>query len=481
MTDHFTSCVNRNFWLLAALLVSSWLVLTALISDPVLNKDGMYYVDQARLLIDGGAFYESRWTLFSEFLAVLSQVSGFDPYHVALVLIVLLRVLITGLMFVWLSGHQHRTDRPLAFVVAVSMPWLIDYQSFLVRDTFAWIALIVCLLLSTNWTRTQNWRWLLLMLPTVLVAVFFRTEMLILMVVPAWLLLVHGWKRGAGFTLTVLVLLLLAGSVVLFAVWDVVEGHVAAYARVLRGASGYQAFPSLVDALAPHVNVHAQDELPKVLAVGLMSLPLFAVADSLGIFVIPFVYALASEEGRKRALEDGGVTLWLMVFFFLVLLTFVFVMQFLSGRYAVPLAICLVPLVAHGLQRLWCRRPRLAKFTVTLAMISAVLGSLTTTSTKYLVKDLGEFLAERPAQFSPVFFNDERIAFYAGDPMRTAATGELPDLRDDLSGYSSLAVAFDVQPEMAAAWLSEVQRKYGFTRTVYYRQDGEFGVALLVR
>src|SRR5690606_14166284 len=125
----------------------------------------------------------------------------------------------------------------------------------------------------------------------------------------------------------------------------VVEGHLAAYARVLHGASGYQAFPSLVDALAPHVNVHAQDELPKVLAVGLTSLPLFAVADSLGIFIVPLGYALASAECRKRALVDGGVSLWLMLFFFLVLLAFVFVMQFLSGRYAVPLAICLVPWV----------------------------------------------------------------------------------------------------------------------------------------
>lgn len=481
MTNHFTPYLNRNFWLLAALLVSSWLVLTALISDPVLNKDGMYYVDQARLYIDGGAFYESRWTLFSRFLAVFSRISGVDPYHVALIFIVLLRVLITGLIFAWLSGHQHRIDMPIAFVVAVSMPWLIDYQSFLVRDTFAWVALIVCLLLSENWTRTQRWRWLLFMLPVVLVAVLFRTEMLVLMVVPVWLLLVYGWRRGAGFTLTVLALLLLAGSAVVFAVWDVVEGHLAAYARVLHGASGYQAFPSLVDALAPHVNVHAQDELPKVLAVGLTSLPLFAVADSLGIFIVPLGYALASAECRKRALVDGGVSLWLMLFFFLVLLAFVFVMQFLSGRYAVPLAICLVPWVAHGLQQLWYSRPRLAKYIVTLAMISAVLGSLTTTSTKYLVKDLGEFLAVRSTQFSPVFFNDARIAFYAGEPMKSAASGALPGQGADLSNYSSLAVAFNAEPGAAPDWLADVQEKYGFSRVAYYRQDGEFCVALLVR
>lgn len=478
MRDH----VLEKRWLYATLLTSLWMVLAALISDPVINVDGMYYIDQARALLDGGQVQDTRWTLFSRLLAGIASVVPLDPLGVALLLVVVVRVVSAALLYAWVSAIYRNAWPGLAFVLAVSLPWAVAYQSYVIRDSFAWLSLIACLLCATRFVRSGQWRWLLLMLPTIALGVVSRTEMLVLCVMPAWLLLCYSWRRGPGITLAVLAAVAAAAAVLLMLGREMILGHINFYLDALRDSPRFMFYPELVEKLSAHVHGYARSDLGTVLAVGLAALPLLKVTGQLGIFVVPLLLAMASRTTRQQANVDQGASLVLLTGFMLVLLAFVYAMQFLSSRYAVPAAICLMPWIALGLQRMWTVYPRLARAFIILVMVMAVAGSLTFTSSKYLLRDLGLYIEKHEEDVAPTYFTDHRVAFYAHQPYISEATGALPDDGDALDGYRSLAVTFKMDTAEAAPWLQSLQARYGFTRVAYVRDDdGKLGVALLVR
>lgn len=469
-------------WFYATLLMSLWMVLAAMISDPVINLDGMYYIDQARALLEGGQVQTTRWTLFSRLLATLAGFVHLDPLNVALLLVVLVRVVSALLLYSWVSAIYRNAWPGLAFVLAVSLPWTVAYQSYVIRDSFAWLALIACLLCAARFTRSGQWRWLLLMLPAIGLGVVSRTEMLVLFVVPGWLLLRYSWQRGPRITLAALVVMAIAAIVLLMLGREMILGHINFYLEALRTSPRFMFYPELVEKLSAQVHGYARGDLGTVLAVGLFALPLLKVIAQLGIFLLPLALALASPTTRQQANVDRGASLVTFAGFLMVLLAFVYAMQFLSSRYAVPAAICLVPWIALGLQRMWTVYPRLARAFIILVLVMAVAGSLTFTSSKYLLRDLGMYIEQHESDVAPTYFADHRIAFYAHQPYISEATGALPDDGDALDGYRSLAVTFKMDTAEAAPWLQSLQERYGFTRVVYVRDDdGQLGVALLVR
>lgn len=481
MNDVRAHLLERR-WLYATLLTSLWMVLAAMISDPVINLDGMYYIDQARALLEGGQVQATRWTLFSRMLATLAGVAHLDPLDVALLLVVLVRVVSAALLYTWVSAIYRNAWPGLAFVLAVSLPWAVAYQSYVIRDSFAWLALVACLLCATRFSRSGQWRWLLLMFPVIALGVVSRTEMLVLCVIPGWLLLRYSWHRGPRMTLAVLAAVTAMAAVLLVLGRDMILGHINFYLDALRDSPRYMFYPELVEKLSAHIHIYARDDLGTVLAVGLAALPLLKITGQLGIYVLPLVLALGSRTARQQANADQGVSLVVLAGFVLVLLGFVYAMQFLSSRYAVPAAICLVPWIALGLQRMWTVYPRLARAFIVLVLVMAVAGSLTFTSSKHLLRDLGLYIEQHEDDVAPTYFADHRIAFYAHQPYISEATGALPDDVGALDGYRSLAVTFKMDTAEAAPWLQSLQERYGFTRVVYVRDDdGQLGVALLVR
>lgn len=474
--------LSRHAWWYATALVSLWLVLTALISDPVINRDGMYYVDQARTLLHGDALQETRWTLFAHVLAGIAAPLQLDPLMVALLLVVLVRVVLALLVYAWLAAANRYVQPGLAFVIAVALPWALAYQAQVLRDSFAWLALVATLVLASAWARDARWRWLVLMAPMIALGVLFRTEMVALLVVPGWLLLAYAWQRGPRVVLALAVVAAAALALLLWLAGEMIRGHLEFYLAALRDNPRFMLFPELVETLSAHVNEYVRSDLGTVIALGLFMLPVREVLDLHGIFLVPLWFGLASAVHRRRALADQGAALVLCLTLFAVLLAFVFAMQFLSGRYVVPMAICLLPWVAQGMQRLWSEWPRSARVFVVVALIGAVTGSLTTTSSKYLLRDLGEYVADHKAELAPVYFTDHRIAFYAQEPYISPATGVLPDEPAALQDYRSLAVYFESSAQDAAPELHALQQRYGFSRVVFLREDDDdFAVALLVR
>lgn len=469
-------------WFYATLLTSLWMVLASLISDPVINLDGMYYIDQARTLLEGGQVQATRWTLFSRLLAVLASLAHLDPLDVALLLVVVVRVVSAALLYAWVSAIYRNAWPGLAFVLAVSLPWAVSYQGYVIRDSFAWLSLIACLLCATHFTRSTQWRWLLLMLPVIALGVVSRTEMLVLCVIPGWLLLCYGWRRGPRITLAVLVVAAAFAAVLLTLGREMILGHINFYLDALRDSPRYMFYPELVEKLSAHVHAYARGDLATVLAVGLVALPLLKLASLLGVYLLPLGMTLASRASRQQANVDQGASLVAFAGFVLVLLAFVYAMQFLSTRYAVPAAICLVPWIAPGLQRMWTVYPRLARTFIVLVLMMAVSGSLTLTSSKYLLRDLGLYIGKHEKDVAPTYFTDHRVAFYARQPYISEATGPLPEDADALAAYRSLVVTFRMDAEEAAPWLQSLQQRYGFTHVAYVRDDdGKLGVALLVR
>src|SRR5690606_18093155 len=223
-------------------------------------------------------------TLFSRMLAMLGDLMHLDPLDVAVLLDVAVRVVSAALLYAWVSAIYRNAWPGLAFVLAVSLPWMVAYQSYVIRDSFAWLSLIACLLCAIHFTRSAQWRWLLLMLPVIAIGVVSRTEMLVLCVIPGWLLLCHSWRRGPKVTLAALVAVATVAVVLLMLGREMILGHINFYLDALRESPRFMFYPELVEKLSAHVHGYARSDLGTVLAVGLAALPLLKVGGQLGIF-----------------------------------------------------------------------------------------------------------------------------------------------------------------------------------------------------
>jgi 4-amino-4-deoxy-L-arabinose transferase-like glycosyltransferase len=463
-------------------LVSLTLVVIAMLSDPVLNRDGMYYVDTARAMLSSNALADHEWLLFPAMLASVADLFSVDPLRVAQLYSLVASVLLAVCLFVWLYRSGHAGAPRVAALTTLTVPWLLEYQAYVIRDSAAWLALVATLMLARFWVRGHQWRWLVLMLPVACVGFLFRTEMLVLLVVPGWLALVAGWRRGAKTMMVTLIAAAVVAALLIPLAWDFVLGHIRFYLDAVRSSPDLMLLPDFVASLEAHVNPYVRSDLSTVLTAGLVALPLIGLTGLLGIYLLPLVLGLQKRATSVLRQDDGASAVMLLVFL-AVVLAFLFVMQFVTGRYLVPLAICLMPWVYQGMLRLDRDFPRIFKGFAVLAIVTALSASFSTGGGKGYMRDAGEFVAQHHAQLAPVYYTDARVAFYAGDRYRPKKQVPLPLAdRARVDAAQTLVLLVRKDGEDIARSLEQVKQDYGFAEVVFQADNGDDkGVLVLSR
>lgn len=399
-------------------LVEVWVVLVSLLMslsaftfDTLLNRDGMHYLNGAKLFKEFGleaAIADVSWPYMSIAIGFTSLILSIDVYIVGVSLMIFFGVSSAVLIYKILLHYDSRHTFIAAFV-AVSVPFLLNYRPSIIRDPGAWFFLLGAFYSLLLWISHKNIKYLFLFFISVVLAVIFRREYIVLIAALPMLWLVEmPIRRAILFSLLIFSLTLIAffmGGKQLF--------MELFYYRYFEGMQS-ELF-ELRDQVAASTNNFIEDDFIFVLLSGFFVLIVLRAFALYHLLLIPLV---AGFKDYRRILEvDKGLHLFLALFFLAVLFVFSASMLFVVDRYIVPMSLCLLPIVYRGfiLLNQKVTSVRIKQIFLTLVMLLSIREVIYFDSGKSFYKDAGYWIQENYPDINPEDINatDERIIFYA--------------------------------------------------------------------
>ncbi|WP_151194761.1 hypothetical protein [Methylophaga frappieri] len=212
-------------WFVA--LCSALLSVEAFLTDDIINKDGILYVQMAEALLQGGFqamadLYD--WPFYAILTAVLSAISGLSAQFSASIINIVLFVLFTDSLL-RISAKLIIPSRQLAIAAILILLFLSlnNYRDFIVRDVGYWAFVSLALLHFLNFLRTGALHHGLYWQAYTFIAFLFRIEALFLLLAMPLLACFQSrqvsWPKQI-FSLYGLTLITLFGAMILLVLSD---------------------------------------------------------------------------------------------------------------------------------------------------------------------------------------------------------------------------------------------------------------------
>jgi hypothetical protein len=468
----------RGVAVLVSLVLSAWCVYR----DPVINHDGILYIRAAEAILSGGwrggmAIYP--WPFYAWLLALIHQGTGLGLEPAAHVLDAVLQALAVWAFITVVRelGGDRRAMLAAALVILVHPPFN-DYRSFVIRDFGYWAFYLVALFWFLRFFKAPGLGAAVAWGASMVLATLFRIEgLVILLLAPLALLFRPDRSFAARCRELALAHGVVLAALVALAVWWVAgapveqTGRLAEPMQWLRQIGGQLTggFREKATALAQSIlnQYSARYAMASVFAV----LGVIFLGKTIGTLT-PLYTLLALHSWRGRLVPVpagmGRVLAWFVAVQTVILVGFLVVQFFLTGRHAVAWALTAMLVVAFSLVELydrWQRRAgggRTARWlfpaVCAILVVMAIEGLFSFGPSKLYLREAGLWLKERTAPEAKIHGNNRIVAFYAGKRSENWARGFTWDetaalLKDrSWSGYDYVAVALDRRhPEHAAA------------------------------
>lgn len=418
---------------LTAAGISVALSLWALHVDPVINNDGILYIEAAGYFAVGdwsAAFAVYKWPFYSLLISGINVATGLAPGHSAYLLnAALYIVLVLGFVALVRALGGGKTAMWAAAVIALAHPVLNEFRAFIIRDVGYWACYLWSLAYFFAYLKNRDGALLALWGVFTLLAFLFRIEGIVMAaVLPACLYVArtNGSHRAAAiFLLAGLGALVVAVS----PIWHYISAIGAGAGPDLQPVqhiidswrAGMEEVASRLDAL--------ERDFPGI-AVKPVSIPVYLltavligvveVIESLGVvFSALVVYAGLQV---KRTLPEPQRCWWLVVVIVQTALVFLFVLSsfFLAERYPVGLALVLLAIVPLAVEYAWEEQKKQgARHTwraAAVALLLAIEGvdGLDLATEKQHIKDAGLWLRQHAPPGSTVYSNNRIFVYYSG-------------------------------------------------------------------
>jgi len=405
---------------LVALLGSVLLSLLAFSQATIVGRDAALYLDLARQAGEHGptaVFRVYDWPWFSLLLAATRSVFGL-PLEAAAYLWCTVFTAGTSAVLVLVTLRFSPGCGYWASLVALSLPAFNQFRGDIIREHGSWFFCVLALHLALQWLARGGWWRAAAIQAAIAVGALFRLEAAILVPALAASLLGElntrqGWKR-----LLQLNALPLAGAVAaslaLLSGGEISQPRIANFVALIDP----QALLVSLDAMArPFADTileyHAKEDARQILLFGLVLTLLVKFCALNGPLCLPLLYranwiAVGEYWRRLRPLA------WTWILYLCVLLVFFIRFRFINSRYTSFLNLLVVPLLTMALI-LFCRSharwSRIVVLVLLLLMLSNVV-SRGPGKTHYL--EAAAWMAENTRADDPVYYEDARIAYYAG-------------------------------------------------------------------
>ena len=399
----------------AAFLGSFLLSLVALINNPVINRDGILYIETARIFLADGFIAANKsfnWPFLPVLMALVSKLTGIGLEKTGHLLNALFMA--GACAFVVASAKRQTPEAAWSTcLVVLALPGLNQYRDELLREYGCWFFLMLSFWLAHVWAESPRWGTAFIVQICVGAAALFRPEALAFF--PALIMwqafsAPKGEKWRRSLMIGGLPLLGLATMVTLFVSGQLESGQrLAGELGRINSARFDVKAKALADALVPY----AKGQAGTILFMGSLAIIPLKYLKQLGIFIIPLLMLFQSS-GLRLSLSRTPLFAWALLAHLLVLSAFVVDMQFLAGRYVAVLSLLSAPFIGLGLSQLIKRFPRWKNamlVIVLLIMVSNVV-SLNPGQNHYI--KAGEWLAKNASNTPRIYINSSRVIYYAG-------------------------------------------------------------------
>ena len=441
-------------------LLLSWLA----VQGRIVNRDGIYYLDTARTILEEGLGAVMRVGEWNFLPALVAAVSAATPLGLEAAAQTLNGLLLAGTCALLVDWVRRRAPEAAWFAVlaVLAMPAYNQYRNEILREYGFWFFSMLGFWLAMRWTERRGVKDLLWSQLAILTAALFRLE------AAAFFLALMAWQMtlavpGSRLRTTLVSVALPTGALVLGALL-VLAGVIELPRRILyylSAADPIQKTFTLSDAAArlsdkvlPYK--YSREEAIYILSIGLLSIIPIKFLKMMGLLLVPFAYRF-KDGGFRKILAPWQPLPWAFAVYVLVLAAFVTQQMFLVGRYVSILNLLAVPLVAVGFAQLAARHERWQPLfaALALAMVAANVVSLTPRQTQII--EAGNWLRQHAAADLRVGMENGRVAYYAGWKLARANYYERQALADELaSGRLDLA-AFEIDRKETEtdAWLMQ--------------------------
>lgn len=404
-----------------AFLGSLVLSLIAILGTSEPNRDGMLYIETARLFSESGlaaAKANFDWVVFPILIACMSKISGIG-YETASYL--LNALLLAGVCTTLVRITEELDSRATwsACLVALALPAINHYREFLIREFGFWLFCLLAILFALRWARRPNWAGGLIVQASIAAACLFRLEAgAFFAALALWQILATGSWRQRLQRLSMLVWLpvvgVMLGAALMLSGQADLGGRVSSYAAAANPIALTAKFKLAANRFADTVlNHYSKEEAASILFFGLISMIPKKFLEMSGAFIIPQIYFFWTDSPRRRIAGYQPIG-WFFTVYCIVLTAFLTVNLFLSARYVTLLNILTVPLIAVGLRGLVDRLPGWRYAIVGFVMLLAIANAVSLSPKKTQYRDAGQWLAANAFASSTTYIDDSRTGYYAG-------------------------------------------------------------------
>lgn len=440
-----------------AFVGSVLLSLIAIGTSGTLNRDGMLYVDTARVFLQGG-FSAAReafaWPFLPILMAVVSQATGLGLENTGYLLNILFMAGACALLVACAARLFPEAVWPICLVL-LATPGLNDYRNEVLREYGCWFFIMLAFWLALRWSEVPRWRSALAVHAALGAAALFRPEALAFF--PALIL----WQLHESPTGERWRRVLMIGGLPLIGLGTLVALHVSGQLSSGRLAGDFgrlslARFDAKAEAIAASLHEYAREQARTILFFGSLAIIPLKFAKMMGVFLVPLFFPCTTQQGLRVALARSKIFAWAFAAQLLVLMIFVTDMQFLAGRYVALLTLLAVPPTGYGLWLLIQRFPRW-KIPVVLVTLLIMVGNVASLSPgKQQYVEAGAWLAQNASESPRIYIESARSAYYAG--WRFAGRPE-PKLRASLpealaqGQYDLVVLEVSRKETEVAAWL----------------------------
>lgn len=396
----------------------------------LINRDGILYVETARIYLESGfgpALVEFYWPFFPLMFASISQLTGIGLENAGYLLNALFMAGSCALL-VDIARRRFPEAVWLISLTVLAIPGLNEYRNELLREYGAWFFSMLALWLAIRFDERPGWGIAQSILLSLLAASLFRPELLALfLAVVIW----QAWAAPVGER--VLRLLMIAGPACGLGVIFLLYFFNSPLYEKSRLASdvvrfGIQGLEQKVQAIAVVLPAYASEQVRGLLIWGSLAIIPERFLAKLGIFVLPLL--LLAVRGQLIAIiRKNALLSWAFAAHVLVLSIFVVGMQFLAGRYVALLYLFASPVIGFGIWLFLRDRPRWKIPVVALLLALMLANVISFAPPKHHFVDAGSWLAENVQDSPRVYVESRRAMYYAGwRPLRRWYTEDRQEL-----------------------------------------------------
>jgi len=429
-------------WL--AVFVGLFISLVNVLTDDVINSDGILYSEVTAKFIDGdwqGALTQFSWPFYPLLLSVISKISFLD-FEVTAKLVSAGLLALLAFMFVRISQllGGDRLVMICAAVLLLTNITLNDYRDLIIRDHGYWAFFFTAVYFFLQYYRSRLTKYALGFGFSMLIAIAFRVEGIVFAVLaPTMLLFQQGtWRQRLYQYLVPMLPLLAVVSAVLVVVLlspALIDKFSSAASRgdgSLLGPLKYfqtniqglvQSIIEKGNLIEEHVlDINARNMGTKsVIAIMIMTL-VVKVISAAGYINILFSVLAGFNSRIRESIVGINVIAGFMLINLFVLIVVVTSKTFLTPRYAMSLALLISLTAAFSLADFlrsqvreyskWRQRGKVLLIVVLAYMF--LDGLISTGSSKAYLRESGLWLKNNAPAEARLFSNEESLYYYSG-------------------------------------------------------------------